>query len=678
MEIIFLFCILPLLSIGVFFVPKRIKGLFSLILLASGMICSFGLLYESFAYGGSYRMQYSAGFLTPVFHIDKLSILFVILLNIVSVTAFWYSAAYLKSYEKKKTAMELSLHWAAYLWLYCSMSGVILFNDAMTFLLFWEMMTGATFILVIFEGEKKEKLKVAINYLVQMHICLFVLVAAFSIAGADSYLSGFDALAEYFSHNRSYPLFILFFIGFGIKAGFFPLHSWLPEVHPSASGNVSGFMSGVVIKMGIYGLLKVVACLPLSLAESGRDLLLSPVEKDWWRGDLFIIALIVLSVSGITAVYGIFKACCQKDIKKLLAYSSIENIGIIGLGIGMGITGAYWNEPILSFAGYAGALLHTFNHSMFKSMLFFSAGTLCKSTHTQIMDKMGGAMRAMPYTAMFFLAGAIAICALPPLNGFISEFILYDGLFSLLSDIEPEKAFLLLFVVLFLVLAGGMSIIAFTKAFGISFLGNSRNAEHVSVGEHKSLILPLLLPFVMVLAVAFCPFVILDLISGITKDVFYVENIVYYRLISSLQNVCIVSSIFVVLIVAVWLIRKYVLSKRSVVQSATWGCGYTAPTPKLQYTASSFSNNLEKLLIPSKNTENRMEMIAENDLFPAKRKYGSEQSMFKKRLIDNFLKETNDKFSKLAIFQTGKIQHYVLFALLFMALILILSYLNMI
>ncbi|MDR1887527.1 MAG: hypothetical protein LBQ70_06380 [Prevotellaceae bacterium] len=657
MELVYLFCVLPLLSAIVFFIPKRHKGLFSLILLASGVVCSFGLLYVNLSVDNVYyKVQYSTGFLNPVFYIDKLSVMFVILLNIVSLTAFWYSTGYLKSYEEKKTATELSLHYTAYLWLYCSMLGVILFRDTMTFLLFWEMMTGATFILVIFEGEKKEKLKVAISYLVQMHICLFVLLAAFSIAGKGSYFSGFDAVTDYFSHNKNYPLFILFFIGFGIKAGFFPLHTWLPEVHPSATGNVSGFMSGAVIKMGIYGLLRIVNCL---------------------QSDLFIIALIVLSVSGITGVYGIFRASRQTDIKKLLAYSSIENTGIIGLGIGVGITGACWNEPMLCFSGYAGALLHAFNHSMFKSMLFFSAGTLCKSTHTQIMDKMGGAMRSMPYTAMLFLIGAIAICALPPLNGFISEFILYNGLFSLLSDIEPAKAFLLLFVVLFLVLTGGMSIFAFSKAFGIPFLGNSRRPEHVSTGEDKSVILPLLLPFTMILLVAFFPFVVLDLISDITNEVFHVNNVVYYLVTSSLRNICIVSSSFVVLTVAVWFLRRRILSNRIVAKAPTWGCGYTAPTPKLQYTASSFSNNLEKLIIPSKNTENRMEAIGENDLFPAKRKYGNEQSVLKKRLIDNFLKEINDKLSKLAVFQTGKIQHYVLFALLFMAIILVLSYLDL-
>jgi formate hydrogenlyase subunit 3/multisubunit Na+/H+ antiporter MnhD subunit len=649
---------MPLLSFVVFCIPKEHKGLFSLILLSFGIVSSFGLLHDALYLTDDNRMEYSVGFLNPIFYVDRLSLLFVILLNVVSFTAFWYSKGYLKSYEATKTDTELSLHYAAYLWLYCSMSGVILFSDTMTFLLFWEMMTGATFVLVMFDGEKREKRKVAISYLVQMHVCLLALLTAFSIAEHNSELSGFEAVLEYFSQNRNYPLFILFFIGFGIKAGFVPLHTWLPEVHPSAPGNVSGFMSGAVIKMGIYGLLRIVGSL---------------------QYDLFTIALIILSISGITGVYGIFKACRQKDIKKLLAYSSIENIGIIGLGIGMGVTGDCWDEPLLSFAGYAGALLHTFNHSMFKSMLFFSAGTLCKSTHTQTMDRMGGAMRAMPYTAGLFLVGAIAICALPPLNGFLSEFILYDGLFSLLGYIDPVKAFLLLFVVTLLVLTGGMSIIAFTKAFGISFLGNNRDPQHTSVGEQRSLVIPLLIPFVMILTVAFSPFVFMDLIADITGEVFYVENIVYYLVKYSLQNVCIVSSTFVILLIGVWLLRQHILSKRTVVHAPTWGCGYSSPSSKLQYTASSFADNLEKLLIPSKNAETRMEAIADNDLFPvAGRRYGDEQSTSSKRLTDRLVKEINDKVSKLAVLQTGKIQHYVLFALLFMALILVLSYLNLI
>jgi formate hydrogenlyase subunit 3/multisubunit Na+/H+ antiporter MnhD subunit len=536
------------------------------------------------------------------------------------------------------------------------MLGVILFRDTMTFLLFWEMMTGATFILVIFEGEKKEKLKTAINYLVQMHVCLFVLLSAFSIASQASDSTGFDAVAEYFAHNRNYPLFLLFFIGFGIKAGFVPLHTWLPEVHPSASGNVSGFMSGAVIKMGIYGLLRIVSCL---------------------QSDLFIIALIILTASVITSVYGISKAARQRDIKRLLAYSSIENIGIIGLGISAGILGACWSLPLLSFSGYAAALLHTFNHSMFKSMLFFAAGTLCKSTHTQIMDKMGGAMRNMPYTAALFLCGSLAICALPPLSGFVSEFILYSGLFSSLTEIAPEQTFPLLLIVLALVLAGGISIFTFTKAFGIPFSGICRTQENNSTGENKSLILPLLIPLMMVVVVGFFSFEALKIISQITENVFNLSGSLSQPMISSLNSVSLVMLLFVVLFIIVYLCRKRVLSQQTVTHAPVWGCGYTAPNSKLQYTATSYSNNFEKLTDPAQRIEYKMEIIGETELFPLNRRYKSDLQTSKIRFIDDLIEKIIDKLSKLAIFQTGKIQHYVLFALLFMAAILILSYTNM-
>jgi len=180
----------------------------------------------------------------------------------------------------------------------------------------------------------------------------------------------------------------------------------------------------------------------------------------------------------------------------------------------------------------------------------------------------------------------------------------------------------------------------------------------------------------MMLTVAFFPVAILNFISGITEDVFYVQRAVSFSVIPSLRNVCAVTLLSVVLFAIIWLLRKRVLSKRTVTHAPTWGCGYTAPNPKLQYTASSFSNNLETLLSPSKNNENRMTPINENDLFPTRRKYLNEQFLPRKRFIERVLKDMNDKLAKLAVFQTGKIQHYVLFALLFMAIILILTYLN--
>ena len=647
MELFFLFCIIPLLSLGIFFVPAKAKSYLSLGLLGAGIVFSTLLLINIPSLDAGFRETYSLGFFSPIFYIDRLSMLFIVILNIVSITALVYSKRYLELYETQKTPLEIALHYAAYVWLYCSMLGVIMFRDTLTFLMFWEMMTGATFILIIFEGENKKKLKTAINYLIQMHVCLFVLLIAFSIAESSSDLKGFDAIAEYFVANKNYPLFILFFIGFGIKAGFVPLHTWLPKVHPSASGNVSGFMSGAVIKLGIYGILRTVSCLQTDLLEIG---------------------IFMIIVSAITGVYGIALAAVQTDLKKLLAYSSIENMGIIGLAIGFGILGTFWNIPILSCAGYSGALLHTLNHSMFKSMLFFSAGALCKSTHTQEMNKMGGAIKKMPYTAFLFLIGSIAICALPPLNGFISEFIIYNGVFSSFAYISGEKAFILILALLSLTLMGGLSIIAFTKALGISFLGNSRCTTHAASIEDKKLLYPLILPLSVMVFIGIFPFEAIKFVSGITETLFNQS----YQYTNSLKQLSWATLLFVALFVIIYLVRRKALAKQVVSKGATWGCGYTTESSKLQYTASSYSKNFEELY--SKN--NNVSDIKDTDLFPLSGKI--EQNTGDKRSIMKVIESLGEKISKLTIFHTGKIQHYVLFALLFMVFILILSYLNII
>ena len=659
MEIVLLFCVLPLISSAIFFVSKRKKGPVSLVLLSAGIAATIFLTLEVPDLSGGYRKVFSTGFLTAVVYVDTLTVFFLALLNIVALTAFLYSAGYLESYWKRKSNVELSLHYVAYLWLYCAMSGVILFRDTMSFLLSWEMMTGTTFILVTFEAEKREKLKAAIVYLVQMHVCLFVLLAAFSAAERGSGQSGFDAVAEYFGRNGNTLLFIPFFIGFGMKAGFFPLHSWLPEVHPSAPGNVSGFMSGAVIKTGIYGLFRISSCM-------NRE------------ADMFVVAMIVLAASAVTSIYGISRAACQKDIKRLLAYSSIENVGIIGLGLGLGIAGLALNRPTLAFAGYAGALLHTFNHSMFKSVLFFIAGNLCKSTHTQIMDKMGGAVRVMPFTATFFLVGSLAACALPPLNGFVSEFVLYGGIFSSLASPDAETAAILLFVVLTLALTGGIAAIAFTKAFGISFLGVCRNTSHESAPENKSTVSPLLIPLLMILFAGFFPFEALKVVSKVTGSVF---DLTYSETgtATALKNVSFVMFFFVGLCIALLFLRKRILSKRIVSRTPTWGCGYTAPTPKLQYTSSSFSDNFRKLASTT-NLATAAETIDGEELFPASRAGAPDKQSGSttEQLVEKVGTSISDRLAKLAGFQTGNIRHYILFALLFMLLILVLGYLNLV
>jgi formate hydrogenlyase subunit 3/multisubunit Na+/H+ antiporter MnhD subunit len=273
-------------------------------------------------------------------------------------------------------------------------------------------MTLSSFLLVLFDAEERVTLKAGINYLIQMHVGWLFLLVGFLVAGQPTGQPGFDSLGGYFANHSNWFVFLLFFIGFGIKAGFIPLHTWLPQAHPAAPSHVSAVMSGVMIKMGIYGLFRV-----LTHIQEG----------------LLVIGLIILVVSIVSGLLGVIMAISQHDLKRLLAYHSIENIGIIGIGTGLGVIGIATANPILAMLGLAGGLLHVLNHSLFKSLLFFTAGSVYQSTQTRTIERLGGLIRRMPLTGLFFLIGAIAICGLPPFNGFISEYLIYLGMFKSLA-----------------------------------------------------------------------------------------------------------------------------------------------------------------------------------------------------------------------------------------------------
>ncbi|MDR2563481.1 MAG: NADH-quinone oxidoreductase subunit E [Prevotellaceae bacterium] len=650
-----IFIFILLLSPALFIVPAHKKGKFALILLAAGIVQTFSIITRLEA-AAPIDLSYDLGIINLRLYIDELSALFLALLNVVAITALWYSNEYLKTYIKTKSESELSLHFLAYIWLYVSMTAVITFRDTASFLLAWELMTGASFVLVVFEGEKPDKLKAAIHYLVQMHVCLFLLIAGFAIAESASDKTGFEAVAEYFSTRKNFPLFLIFLLGFGFKAGFVPMHTWLPEVHPTASGNVSGFMSGAIIKMGIYGLIRIISCI---------------------KTDLFLVGATLLSLSCVTGLYGIAMAAVQKDIKKLLAYSSIENIGIIGIALSIGILGEYWDNPALSLAGYAGALLHTFNHACFKSMLFFSAGSLCKATHTQRMDKMGGAAKEMPYTAAFFLLGSGAICALPPLSGFVSEFLIYKGLFSSIGDAGSVRAFFLMIIALIMVVIGGLSILTFTKAFGIPFLGLPRSPQSSGLSESKGLWTPLLIPAFCIIFVGFAPFFAFELIARISFCVSMADSptiIAMNECSTNLRSLSLVFMLFAGLIVGIHLLRSKRLAKRRVDSSPTWGCGYTAPKAKMQYSSSSFVSDFEHLANPVTRYRREIEPIAETEIFPDERKFKGKSEDIVHSQVNILQSRIQKILSHLAIFQTGRIQHYISFALIFMVIIFVLSW----
>jgi len=324
--------------------------------------------------------------------IDPLSGWFLLIINLTSITSALYGMGYLKKYSGQRT--HLILHWIYFVFFQASMLAVCVLQHSLAFLVAWEIMSISSFLLVIFEQGNPGTLKAGI--LVQMHIGVALLSIAFIAVYTRTGSFDFAAINQYFTKYDPNCVFLLFFLGFGIKAGFIPLHTWLPHAHPAAPSHVSGAMSGVIVKLGIYGILRIVSFLHSDFAYTGE-------------------AILVLSL--LTALYGILNATVHRDVKRMLAYCTIENIGLIGMGIGIGLIGKASGNEAIFFIGFLAALLHTLNHSLYKSLLFFAAGNIYQQTHTRDMDRLGGLIRKMPQTALFFLCGSLAICALPPYNG---------------------------------------------------------------------------------------------------------------------------------------------------------------------------------------------------------------------------------------------------------------------
>jgi hydrogenase-4 component B len=531
----------------------------------------------------------------------------------------------------------------------------------LSFLIVWEIMALSSFLLVIFDAEETTIMKTGISYLIQMHAGMFFLMIAFLIVDRETGEMGFDALRLYFSNHSNLFLFILFFIGFGIKAGFIPLHTWLPQAHPAAPSHVSGVMSGVMIKMGIYGILRVL----LSV-----------------QYDLLHIGILILVVSLISGILGVMMAIVQHDLKRLLAYHSIENIGIIGIGIGLGVIGLSTGNNSLSLLGFSGGLLHVLNHSLFKSLLFFNAGSVYQATHTRNIEQLGGLMKRMPYTSVLFLIGSLAICGLPPFNGFISEYLIYLGMFKSLSSASLYQSITILGTIVGLSLIGGLAIFCFTKAFGIVFLGEPRSEKAFSAVEvSKDMIIPQFISVFLILLIGLASVWFVKPVFEIISSGFALTdvNIEAGSSISDLTQISVISGIFFLTVVILLIYRHYHLKSKVVSYGPTWGCGYTAPSPKQQYTATSYAYNYNHLAKPVLQTEKMMKELSEDEIFPSERNFMSRSDdFFRKVFIDIPVDWVSGLLKRIAIMQTGRIQHYILYAFIFMLVVLLLTWFNII
>lgn len=658
------FLIILFMSFWVFSTPKNLKYYYSLIILTAAIILTSVWCFKVFG-GESNSLIISYDFTTFqsrfLLTIDRLSAFFILVINLIVFTGFLYGYGYLKPYYATKNSLRFSIHFFSYLWLYFSMILVVMIRDGLSFLIVWEIMALSSFLLVVFDAEERSIMKTGVNYLIQMHIGMFFIVFAFLIVNKATGQMSFDALREYFAIHSNLPVFLLFFIGFGIKAGFIPLHTWLPQAHPAAPSHVSGVMSGVMIKMGIYGILRV----------------LLSVQSDLWS-----IGIIILAVSLVSGILGVMMAIVQHDLKRLLAYHSIENIGIIGIGIGIGVLGLATNNASLSLLGFSGGLLHVLNHSLFKSLLFFNAGSVYQAAHSRNIEQLGGLMKRMPYTAIFFLIGSLAICGLPPFNGFISEYLIYLGLFKSMSGASLYQSIIVMISLTGLALIGGLAIFCFTKAFGIVFLGeprseNAANAKEVS----KIMIYPEYILIAFIVLIGFASVYFVQPVFKTISSSFAIANIPAMTVpaINNLTQISMLSGFFVLIIIGLLIYRYFHLKTKLIETGPTWGCGYTAASSKLQYTATSYADNYVKLANPILQTKTITTDIQEDDVFPGKRDFVSyNQDSFKKYLVDKPVSLLLELLKKIAVMQTGQIQHYILYLFVYMLILFLLSYFKLI
>lgn len=588
--------------------------------------------------------------------VDALSAWFMLIINFGFLTGGFYGLFYMNAY--KDQLKNLSLHGILFIILHAALISLCAIQNSIAFLVAWEIMALSAFLCVIFEHEKVTTVKAGINYIIQSHVSILFLMIGFIWVASKTGSYDFNAIRSYSlasSDATSMLLFLFFFIGFVIKAGFVPFHTWLPYAHPAAPAHISGIMSGVMIKIGIFGILRMILLIDLDYTAIGR---------------------FILVFSLISGLYGVMLAILQHNLKKLLAYHSIENIGIIGIGIGLGCIGLGTNNPILCSLGFAGALLHTLNHSLFKSLLFFTAGNVYQATHTLDIEKLGGLVKKMPHTSILFLIAALAICGLPPFNGFISEFIIYSGLFGAIHDTQMVSLFAIIFTITGLALIGGLALMCFTKAFGVVFLGSPRHTIHHPVKEVSSYqLLPLYVIAALITFIGLFPQVFLDLLFTPVQQFTSLHQLPFTSFkgkgIDVMLSISKANWILLAVVASLWGIRKLVQRKKAITVSPTWGCGYTAPTAKIQYTASSFVKTYTKLfgaifLIHRK--EKEVEGIFPSEAHLETHPY----DIIEHGLIDYPIRKFKEFLSLFLFFQNGKLQFYILYGILFIVSVILL------
>ena len=513
------------------------------------------------------------------FGVDPLSAVFLVGVLGVGAAAAVFGTGYMAPERAHRSVWPAH---AVFALLVAALVLVVTAQAVVPFLVAWELMALGSYLLIVTEHQHADVRRAGLVYLAATHagtLALFALFAVWGQSGGDWSFAGLAAAGPRLAAGSVAAVFALALFGFGVKTGLVPLHFWLPPAHAAAPSHVSALMSGVVIKTGIYGFLRVITLLGTPPA--------------WW-------GWLVLAIGIASSVLGVVWALAQHDIKRLLAYHSVENIGIILIGIGIGALGAAYGQPAIAVIGYGAAALHTVNHALFKSLLFLGSGAIVRMTGTRNMEELGGLARRMPITWLTFLVGCAAIIGVPPFNGFVSEWLVYQGLFR--AGQAGGGMRLAMLGAPALALVGGLALACFAKVAGVVFLGQPRTPRPLHAREvGPTMFIPSVALAGACAAIGFAPVFVFPAILRTGTCVAWRNECGLSARSASLvapelgsvfagaQRISLVVGSLVGVLVILWAARALAVRRRSIRMAETWGCGYGEPTPRMQYTASSFA-----------------------------------------------------------------------------------------
>jgi len=527
--------------------------------------------------------------------LDALAGFFLLVIGLLVSAVSVYSVGYMRQLADRHNLTTLHIFMPLFV---TGMLGVVIADDAYGFMIFWELMSVASYFLVTFEHEYEANRKAGFLYLLMAHLGGLLILGSFAVLYSMGGSFEFDVMrsAELTPVWASLS-FILALCGFGMKAGLIPLHAWLPEAHPVAPSNASALMSGIMIKVAIFGFLRVVWDL------AGLE------HAAWWWGGLVLVA------GSSSAVGGVLLALQQHDLKRLLAYHSVENIGIIAIGLGLGMIFAHYDYPALAALGLVAALYHTLNHALFKGLLFMGAGAVLHSAHTRNMEQLGGLIRRMPRTAALFLVGCISISALPPFNGFVSEWLTFQAALmapqlkgTMLSALIPFSAAML-------ALAGALAAACFVKVFGIVFQGSPRSQGAAEAHEVDGWMqFGMAIPAVLCLLLGVLPVWMIPLIDAVPDALVHatlgesVASSGWLWLTPIAEERSSYSPVIVLLALLLAGGAFLFIQFRGAVKRRTtsWSCGHPDLNARMQYTATSFSQPLRRIFADLYQTQDKL------------------------------------------------------------------------